>query len=465
MLKIPYEFWIGARYSDLLRIVQLLLRITGLLWLLRVAARRIPFLRRRGLADWLESLHTAQLARRQRDGFVSFIAVSSMAGIGLGVAALIVVLSVMNGFQRDVRDRMLSVLPHIELYVPGATPERILDQWQTLADYGRQNPEVRGAAPFVAAQAMIVRGQALRGVQVRGIDPAEEDGVSDVGRQMVQGKLEALTPGGFGIVIGEELAEGLGVKPGDTLMMLAPQGSVSPAGFSPRMRQFTIAGVFSSGHYEYDSSLVFVQVQDAARMFRDSGTSGVRLRIADMQRAPQVAAELGAILPQGVFASDWSRNNRTWFAAVQTEKRMMFLILALIVAVAAFNLLSSLVMAVKDKQSDIAILRTYGATPAEIARIFLVQGATIGVVGTLLGVLGGMAIAYNIDVIVPTIERILGVHFLPREIYFISALPSDPRSADIITIGVTSLVLSLLATLYPSWRASRLQPSQVLRYD
>ncbi|SOE50516.1 lipoprotein-releasing ABC transporter permease subunit [Orrella dioscoreae] len=465
MLKIPYEFWIGARYSDLLRIVQLLLRITGLLWLLRVAARRIPFLRRRGLADWLESLHTAQLARRQRDGFVSFIAVSSMAGIGLGVAALIVVLSVMNGFQRDVRDRMLSVLPHIELYVPGATPERILDQWQTLADYGRQNPEVRGAAPFVAAQAMIVRGQALRGVQVRGIDPAEEDGVSDVGRQMVQGKLEALTPGGFGIVIGEELAEGLGVKPGDTLMMLAPQGSVSPAGFAPRMRQFTITGVFSSGHYEYDSSLVFVQVQDAARMFRDSGTSGVRLRIADMQRAPQVAAELGAILPQGVFASDWSRNNRTWFAAVQTEKRMMFLILALIVAVAAFNLLSSLVMAVKDKQSDIAILRTYGATPAEIARIFLVQGATIGVVGTLLGVLGGMAIAYNIDVIVPTIERILGVHFLPREIYFISALPSDPRSADIITIGVTSLVLSLLATLYPSWRASRLQPSQVLRYD
>ncbi|VFR25754.1 Lipoprotein releasing system transmembrane protein LolC [plant metagenome] len=465
MLKIPYEFWIGARYSDLLRIVQLLLRITGLLWLLRVAARRIPFLRRRGLADWLESLHTAQLARRQRDGFVSFIAVSSMAGIGLGVAALIVVLSVMNGFQRDVRDRMLSVLPHIELYVPGATPERILDQWQTLADYGRQNPEVRGAAPFVAAQAMIVRGQALRGVQVRGIDPAEEDGVSDVGRQMVQGKLEALTPGGFGIVIGEELAEGLGVKPGDTLMMLAPQGSVSPAGFSPRMRQFTITGVFSSGHYEYDSSLVFVQVQDAARMFRDSGTSGVRLRIADMQRAPQVAAELGAILPQGIFASDWSRNNRTWFAAVQTEKRMMFLILALIVAVAAFNLLSSLVMAVKDKQSDIAILRTYGATPAEIARIFLVQGATIGVVGTLLGVLGGMAIAYNIDVIVPTIERILGVHFLPREIYFISALPSDPRSADIITIGVTSLVLSLLATLYPSWRASRLQPSQVLRYD
>ncbi|VFR49864.1 Lipoprotein releasing system transmembrane protein LolC [plant metagenome] len=465
MLKIPYEFWIGARYSDLLRIVQLLLRITGLLWLLRVAARRIPFLRRRGLADWLESLHTAQLARRQRDGFVSFIAVSSMAGIGLGVAALIVVLSVMNGFQRDVRDRMLSVLPHIELYVPGATPERILDQWQTLADYGRQNPEVRGAAPFVAAQGMIVRGQALRGVQVRGIDPTEEDGVSDVGRQMVQGKLEALTPGSFGIVIGEELAEGLGVKPGDTLMMLAPQGSVSPAGFSPRMRQFTITGVFSSGHYEYDSSLVFVQVQDAARMFRDSGTSGVRLRIADMQRAPQVAAELGAILPQGVFASDWSRNNRTWFAAVQTEKRMMFLILALIVAVAAFNLLSSLVMAVKDKQSDIAILRTYGATPAEIARIFLVQGATIGVVGTLLGVLGGMAIAYNIDVIVPTIERILGVHFLPREIYFISALPSDPRSADIITIGVTSLVLSLLATLYPSWRASRLQPSQVLRYD
>jgi lipoprotein-releasing system permease protein len=426
VLKIPYELWIGARYAGLARIRQ-----------------------RRG----------------RRDRFISFIAASSMAGIALGVAALIVVLSVMNGFQKEVRDRMLSVLPHIELYIPGAAPERVLEQWQQFADAAKRNPEVKAGAPFVAAQGMLVRGQALRGVQVRGIDPATEGNVSDLPRQMVAGKLADLKPGGFGVVLGNELADGMGVKVGDTLLMLAPQGSISPAGFAPRMRQFTVVGVFSSGHYEYDSSLAFVDNDDAAKVFRDSGTAGVRLRIADMQKAPEVAAELRNVLPPYVMASDWSRNNRTWFAAVQTEKRMMFLILALIVAVAAFNLLSSLVMAVKDKQSDIAILRTLGAGPGEVARIFLVQGALIGVIGTLLGVAGGIVIAYNVDVIVPFIERLLGVHFLPREIYFISALPSDPQVGDIVTIGVTSLVLSLLATLYPSWRASRLQPAQVLRHD
>lgn len=426
MLKIPYELWIGARYAGLARIRQ-----------------------RRG----------------RRDRFISFIAASSMAGIALGVAALIVVLSVMNGFQKEVRDRMLSVLPHIELYVPGASPERVLEQWPDLVTAAKQNPEVQAGAPFVAAQAMLVRGQALRGVQVRGIDPTTEINVSDIPKQMVAGKLTDLKPGSFGVVLGNELADGLGVKLGDTLLVMAPQGSISPAGFAPRMRQFTVTGIFSSGHYEYDSSLAFVDTQDAARVFRESGTAGVRLRIADMQKAPEVAAQLSKVLPPYVMASDWSRNNRTWFAAVQTEKRMMFLILALIVAVAAFNLLSSLVMAVKDKQSDIAILRTLGAGPGEVARIFLVQGALIGVVGTLLGVLGGTVIAYNVDVIVPFIERLFGVHFLPREIYFISALPSDPQSGDIVTIGVTSLVLSLLATLYPSWRASRLQPAQVLRHD
>lgn len=388
-----------------------------------------------------------------------------MAGIALGVAALIVVLSVMNGFQKEVRDRMLSVLPHIELYIPSAAPERVLEQWRQFADAAKRNPEVRAGAPFVAAQGMLVRGQALRGVQVRGIDPTLEGRVSDLPRQMVSGKLTDLKPGGFGVVLGNELADGLDVKPGDTLMMLAPQGSISPAGFAPRMRQFTVVGVFSSGHYEYDSSLAFVDDDDAAKVFRDSGTAGVRLRIADMQKAPEVAAELHKVLPPYVMASDWSRNNRTWFAAVQTEKRMMFLILALIVAVAAFNLLSSLVMAVKDKQSDIAILRTLGAGPGEVARIFLVQGALIGVIGTLLGVGGGILVACNVDVIVPFIERLLGVHFLPREIYFISALPSDPQAGDIVAIGLTSLVLSLLATLYPSWRAARLQPAQVLRHD
>ncbi len=426
MLKIPYELWIGARYAGLSRM--------------------------RG-------------RRGGRDRFVSFVAATSMAGIALGVAALIVVLSVMNGFQKDVRDRMLSVLPHIELYVPGVDPEAVLAQWSEIGDAARKSPSVVAAAPFVAAQAMLLRGQVLRGVQVRGIDPQAEKSVSQIAGQMATGSLADLRPGAFGIVLGQDLADVLGVHTGDPVMMLAPQANVSPVGFTPRMRQFTVVGTFRSGHYEYDSSLAFADVTDAARMFRDSSTAGVRLRVDDMYRAPEIARLLTPLLPPRVLASDWSRNNRTWFAAVQTEKRMMFLILALIVAVAAFNLLSSLVMAVKDKQSDIAILRTYGSTPAEIARIFLVQGALIGVVGTLLGVGLGAAVAYNIDVLVPGLERLFGVQFLPREVYFISALPSDPRLPDIVSIAMTSLVLSLLATLYPSWRASRLQPAQVLRHD
>ena len=426
MFKLAYELWIGARYAGLTRS------------------------RARG---------------GKRDGFVSFVAGTSMVGIALGVAALIVVLSVMNGFQKEVRDRMLSVLPHIEIYVPGVEPLKVLDEWSELAKQARQSPQVTGAAPFVAAQAMLMRGQELRGIQVRGIDPLAEKEVSDAGSQMVRGKMSDLKPGSFGIVLGQELADLLQVRIGQTVMMLAPAANISPAGFTPRMRQFTLVGTFRSGHYEYDSSLAFVDATDAANMFRDGGMAGVRLRVTDMHRAPEIAQSLISLLPQNVAIADWSRNNRTWFAAVQTEKRMMFLILTLIVAVAAFNLLSSLVMAVKDKQSDIAILRSFGSTPGEIARIFLVQGALIGMIGTLLGVMGGTAIAFNVDVLVPAIERMIGAQFLPREIYFINALPSDPQLSDITTIGVTSLIMSLLATLYPSWRASRLQPAEVLRHD
>lgn len=425
-MKLPYELWIGARYAG---------------------------------------LSSLRGRKGRRDRFVSFVAATSMAGIALGVAALIVVLSVMNGFQKEVRDRMLSVLPHVEIYVSGADPERILSQWKTIADDALKSPAVQAAAPFVSAQGMLMHGQELRGIQVRGVDPETEPRVSDVAKQMISGQLGNLKPGTFGIVLGQELSDLLGVRVGQTVMMLAPQANVGPAGITPRMRQFTLVGTFRSGHYEYDSSLAFINVTDASKLFRDSGSAGVRLRVNDMYRAPEIARSLIPLLPPNVLISDWSRNNRTWFAAVQTEKRMMFLILALIVAVAAFNLLSSLVMAVKDKQSDIAILRSFGATPGEIARIFLVQGALIGFIGTLLGVSGGMAIAYNIDVIVPAIERLVGTQFLPREVYFISSLPSDPRISDLVTIGLTSLVMSLVATLYPSWRASRLQPAQVLRHD
>ncbi|MEI8400876.1 MAG: lipoprotein-releasing ABC transporter permease subunit [Alcaligenaceae bacterium] len=426
MFKLPYELWIGARYAG---------------------------------------LSSLRGRKGRRDRFVSFVAATSMAGIALGVAALIVVLSVMNGFQKDVRDRMLSVLPHIEIYAPGADAERTLTHAAELIAAAKKSPAVLAGAPFVSAQGMVMRGQELRGVQVRGIDPLAEKDVSQVGSQMVRGRLTDLKAGEFGIVLGQDLADLLNVRIGQTIMMLAPSANISPAGFSPRMRQFTLVGTFRSGHYEYDSSLAFVDVTDAAKLFRDSAMAGVRLRVNDMYRAPQIAQELVPFLPATVAVADWSRNNRTWFAAVQTEKRMMFLILALIVAVAAFNLLSSLVMAVKDKQSDIAILRSFGSTPGEIARIFLVQGALIGVIGTLLGVVGGSAIALNIDVIVPAIERMIGAQFLPREIYFISTLPSDPRLSDITSIGITSLIMSLLATLYPSWRASRLQPAEVLRHD
>lgn len=422
-----YEFWIGARYA--------------------------------GLAGF------SRRGAKRKDRFVSFIAASSMTGIALGVAALIIVLSVMNGFQTQVRDRMLSVLPHMELSIYGADHQTVLSHWQEVADKAQENKNVIGAAPFVAAQAMLVRGDQLSGVQVRGIDPALEFEVSELADQMIFNQVDALEDKGFGIILGNQLARALGVTVGDSLMLMAPQGSISPAGFAPRMRQFTVVGLYSSGHYEYDATLAFVHYQDAARVFRDSGSSGVRLRIQDMQKAPQVAYELAGELPPTIRVQDWTQNNKTWFAAVQTEKRMMFLILTLIVAVAAFNLLSSLVMAVKDKRSDIAILRSLGATPREVARIFLVQGAIIGILGTVIGVLLGALVAYNIDVIVPFLERVTGQEFLPQQIYFISQMPSSPQISDMVIIGVTSLVLSLLATIYPSWRASRLQPAEVLRHD
>lgn len=420
--------------------------------------------------EWWIGARYAGLGRRGRGGrrgdrFVSFVAASSMAGIALGVAALIVVLSVMNGFQTQVRDRMLSVLPHIELYVPGAGHAQVLARWDEIAGLAQADSMVLGAAPFVAAQGMLSRGQSLSGVQVRGIDPGIETLVSDLQEQISSGSLASLRPGAYNMIVGSQLAQDLGLAVGDTVLLLAPQGSISLAGFSPRMRQFTIGGIFATGYYEYDATLVFVDVEDAARVFRDSGTSGVRLRIADMQRAPVVAARLLGSMPPGVRATDWTQSNRIWFAAVQTEKRMMFLILTLIVAVAAFNLLSSLVMAVKDKRADIAILRTLGATPAQVARIFLVQGAIIGFVGTFLGVALGALLAWKIDVIVPWIERMLDIQFLPQQIYFISELPSSPQLSDMVIIAVTSLILSLLATLYPSWRASRLQPARVLRHE
>ena len=398
-------------------------------------------------------------ARRNR--FISFISGISMAGIALGVAALIIVLSVMNGFQKEVRDRMLSVLAHVEVFAyQGA-----MTDWQAVAADAKLSPHVKAAAPYVAGQAMLAREDVFRGVIVRGIDPALEDSVSDLGRQMREGNLSALVPGEFNLILGRELAAILGVHVGDRLAMVVPQGTVTPAGVVPRLRQFQLVGLFESGHYEFDSTFAYVHLDDAAKLFRVEGVTGVRLRVDDMQRAPEIARELTQLISGAWLVRDWSQQNRTWFAAVKTEKRMMFIILTLIIAVAAFNLVSTLVMTVTDKQSDIAILRTLGAEPLSIMKIFVIQGALVGVLGTIAGVAFGGLVAWNIDVIVPAIERVLGVSFLPREIYFISELPSDPRVSDIATIGLVSWVLSLLATLYPSWSASRIKPAEALRYE
>ncbi len=398
---------------------------------------------------------------RRRNGFISFISTLSVAGIALGVAALITVLSVMNGFQKEVRDRMLSVLSHIEVF---AGREPILDPAPLIAKV-RANPRVVAAAPFVAGQAMLTRDDSVRGVLVRGIDPAAEPQVADFLKTVDPQALQALRPGEFGVMIGRELARQLLIVRGDRLTLIAPQGTMTPAGVVPRLRQFTVVGIFDSGHYEYDSSLVLMHIEDAARLFRVDGVTGVRLKTTDMMAAPRIAVELSSVLGGDLFVRDWSRENRNWFAAVQIEKRMMFIILMLIIAVAAFNLVSMLVMTVTDKQSDIAILRTLGASPASVMKIFVVQGAMVGLLGTALGVVLGVLLALNVEVVVATIERMFGFEVLPKGIYFISRLPSDLHWDDVTAIGLTACALAFVATLYPSWRASQVRPAEALRYE
>jgi lipoprotein-releasing system permease protein len=395
------------------------------------------------------------------DGFVSFIAAISMAGIALGVAALIVVLSVMNGFQKEVRDRMLSVLAHVEVF----NPETGVKDWQALAAEAKRIPEVREAAPYVQGQAMLTRDEVVRGVLIRGVQPDDEAKVSDLASDMRVGRLTDLTPGSFNIVLGSELARAFGVRAGDKINVLAPQGIVTPAGVVPRLKAFTVTGIFESGHYEYDSSLALINIDDAEKLYRLDNYTGIRLKLADMQQAPEVTRKLVQTITQDVLVRDWTDQNRSWFAAVQLEKRMMFIILALIIAVAAFNLVSSLVMSVRDKEADIAILRTLGAAPKSVLAIFVVQGALIGLLGCLIGIVLGIVIALNVGHIVGFIEHVFHVAFLPQNIYFVSELPSDLQTSDVITIGCVSVLLSFVATLYPSWRAARIEPAQALRYE
>jgi lipoprotein-releasing system permease protein len=412
--------------------------------------------------EWLVGLRYTRAGKRSsRNSFISFISLISVSGIALGVAALIVVLSVMNGFQKEVTDRMLSVLAHIEVFdASGGMPN-----WREAEQEAFRNPAVRGAAPFVETQGLLVRDDLMKPAAIRGILPEEEHKVSDVGRQVRQGSLQNLRPGEFNIVLGYVLARSLGVGIGDKVNMMLAQAQTTPAGMVPRTRSFTVVGVFEAGHYEFDSAMAFVHLQDAERMERLSAPNGLRLRIKDMHQAPLVAAELKKSMSGDLVMRDWSKLNANWFAAVQTEKRMMFIILTLIIAVAAFNLVSTLVMTVTDKQADIAILRTLGSSPRSIMKIFMIQGALVGIMGTLAGVGLGVLVAMNIDVIVPFIERVLGVQFLSKDIYLISEIPSDMRWPDVFKIGGVSVLLAFVATLYPSWSASRVKPAEALRYE
>ncbi len=398
----------------------------------------------------------------RRNGFISFISGVSMLGIALGVAALIIVLSVMNGFQKEVRDRMLGVVSHIEVISAdgGALPD-----WAGTLNKVKAHSSVIAAAPFISAQALLARGEDMKGVIVRGIDPVLEPGVTDLTPGVQTQALAQLQPGQFGVVLGVDLARMLGVRVGDPVTLVSPSGQVTPAGVVPRLKQMTVVGTFSSGHYEYDAALALIHMDDASRIFRLEGPSGIRLKLKDLHQARQVAYELSAVLSPELLVRDWTQQNRTWFAAVQVEKRMMFIILTLIVAVAAFNLVSTLVMTVTDKRADIAILRTLGASPASIMGVFVVQGAMVGVIGTLTGLGLGLLVAFNIDVIVPALESLFHASFLPKDIYLISRMPSEPQSADIVPIAVISLVLAFVATLYPSWRASQVNPAEALRYE
>ena len=413
--------------------------------------------------EFLIGLRYTRSGRRtgRKDRFVSFISATSVVSIALGVMALIIVLSVMNGFQTQVRDRMLSVIPHIQIS-SGTGP---VSDWRSLAAVAEKNSEVRGAAPFVEGQGLISTGDRVIGTMVEGVDPKEEVKASEVASTMPAGTLDSLTPGSFHAVIGSVLAARLGVAPGDKIALVVPQGTTTPAGMIPRVRTLTVSGIFTAGHFGYDSTMLFMNIEDAAALFRTGGPMGVRVRVADMQEAPAVAESLMKSLPPGYFARDWTVENKTWFAAVQVEKRMMSIILFLIVLVGAFGLVSTLVMTVTEKQSDIAILRTLGASPGSIMKIFMIQGAVIGVIGVASGVAIGLLIACNLGSIVSAIEAVFHVEFLPQSIYLISGMPSEPRASDIIPIAVFSLFLSLAATVYPSWRASRIRPAEALRYE
>ena len=399
---------------------------------------------------------------KRRNHFISFISLVSMLGIALGVTVLITVLSVMNGFEHVLRDRILGMTAHATISGYGGT----LNDWQKVEPWVRRQPHVVGAAPYIQKEGMLIEGDRVSGVFISGISPKYEPTVSDVGRKMILGSLNDLHPGGFGIVLGVDLAEQLGVMVGDKVTLVTPTANVTPMGVLPRLKRFTVVGIFEVGMYEYDSGMALIDLHDAQTLFRMPGeVTGVRLKLDDMFRAPWIVRELAKKLPGSHRVSDWTQQHANFFRAVSTEKTVMFVILLLIVAVAAFNIVSTLVMVVADKRADIAILRTLGLSPPGVVGGFMVQGTMIGFIGTLLGIVGGVTLALNVETVVPAIEHLFHVQFLAKDVYYISELPSHLKLGDVLTISIVSLVLSFLATLYPSWRASRVNPAEALRYE
>lgn len=399
---------------------------------------------------------------KRRNHFISFISLISMLGIALGIMALIVVLSVMNGFEKELRQRILGVVAHVTVLGNGDG----LRDWPEVISAVAGNKDVLGAAPYIHAEGMLTQGSAVSGTVIRGILPAEESKVSQLGTKMVKGSLDNLRAGEYGIVIGSELAFALGVDIGDKVTLTAPQASVTPVGILPRLKRFTVVGIFEIGMYEYDSAFALIHLEDAQRLFRMEDTvTGVRLKLDDLFLAPRIARELQQEFVGRFQTSDWTRQHANFFRAVQMEKTVMFVILLLIVAVAAFNIVSTLVMMVTDKHSDIAILRTLGMSPGGVMTIFMVQGCVIGVIGTLLGTIGGIILALNVETVVPAIEQIFGIKFLAADVYYISELPSDMRWSDVIKISTIAFLLTVIATIYPAWRGARTQPAEALRYE
>lgn len=399
---------------------------------------------------------------RSRNRFISFISVISITGTALAVAVLIMVLSVMNGFEYEVRNRILQVVAHASI----TGLDGHVSDWESLTSVALADPDVRAVARFVDGQAMLVGKKEIRGVQIRGIDPAAELGTSALGDLMVKGELTALRPGSFGLVIGQTLAEQLDVGPGDELIMLVSQGTTTPAGVVPRMRRFTVVGIFHAGMYEFDRSLAFLNIRDAQRLLRfGNDVSGLRLAVRDPLQAPAVVRSVANAWGEGAYISDWTHEHGNFFRSIQLTRSIVFVILLLVVAVAAFNIVSTLVMVVRDKRGEIAILRTLGASPAAIMTVFVCQGAIIGLTGTIVGVAAGVLGAWNVSSITALIERITGFQFLAPDVYFISELPSRLLWPDVWQVAGIALVLSLVSTVYPAWRGALTAPAEVLRYE